>query len=76
MPASCDSEGRAPLCILYTRAASLLGSLTVKPVGGHRPPLQLAGVQLDDQLFVDHRLDFFARRNAGHFAFESVAIDR
>jgi len=41
-----------------------------------RAPLELAGVQLNDQLFVDHRLDFFARRNAGNFAFESVAIDR
>jgi hypothetical protein len=39
-------------------------------------PLQLAGVQLDDQLFVDHRLNFFTRGNAGDFAFESIAINR
>ena len=35
----------------------------------------LSRIQLDDQLFVDDRLHFFARRNVRDFAFESVAID-
>src|SRR4029453_17259494 len=35
----------------------------------------LARVKPDDQLFVDDRLHFFAGRNVGDFALESVAID-
>jgi hypothetical protein len=41
-----------------------------------RAPLQLARIQLDDQLLVDHRLNLFPRRNARYFAFERIAIDR
>jgi len=44
--------------------------------GAHTAPLPLARIQLDNQLLVDHRLDLFPRRNAGYFAFESIAIDR
>src|SRR5438552_4199193 len=36
---------------------------------------RLARVQLDDQLLVDDRLHFFARRDMRDFSFERVAID-
>ena len=41
----------------------------------YAPTRSLARIQLDDQLFVDDRLHFFAGRNVGNFTFESVAID-
>jgi hypothetical protein len=40
-----------------------------------RMDIRLPRVQLDDQLLVDDRLHFFARRNVGDFALEPIAID-
>jgi hypothetical protein len=37
---------------------------------------QLARIQLDDQLLVDHRLNLFPRGDTRYFAFEGIAIDR
>jgi hypothetical protein len=71
------SSFRISIRLLFQRPTYLLNSSLKQPfLVLQRPPLQLTGVQLDDQLFVDHRLDFLARGNAGDFAFESIAINR
>src|SRR6476619_7271189 len=47
-------------------------------VGGPRrlelPQVRLAGIQLDNQLLVDHRLHFLTRRDARDFTAQGVAV--
>src|SRR5437588_11596617 len=54
-----------------------LYSMQLRPYSASAVPALsgLARVQLDNQLFVDDRLHFFARRNVRDFSFERVAID-
>src|SRR3954468_3064591 len=53
---------------------SALSAKTAPSVGPRSQQLPLAGVQFDDQLFVDHRLHFVACRDPGYFSAQRVAV--